>query len=204
MRFLLLKQFALVTNILVTDLAKNEGIKNTLEMILDKHILTANFLHIIGEMTVNPALVETGVMTVSQVRDLLKSSQLYRNQAMYNLLCGGLESGKLKKREKRGKTTISDLLTGAHEAWIRLELHYNLQKQMARHKANKSHNTARTEEWQVFCGLVFQDREENEKQATLERAGIGDASDVQNDNEEDDDEDAVPACDPKFFQRKVQ
>ena len=74
---------------------------------------------------------------------------------------------------------------------------------MARHKANKSHNTARTEEWQVFCGLVFQDREENEKQATLERAGIGDASDVQNDNEEDDDEDAVPACDPKFFQRKV-
>lgn len=155
-------------------------------------------------MTVNPALVETGVTTVEQVRDLLKSSQLYRNQAMYNLLCGGLESGKLKKREKRGKTTISDLLTGAHEAWIRLELHYNLQKQMARHKANKSHNTARTEEWQVFCGLVFQDREENEKQATLERAGIGDASDVQNDNEEDDDEDAVPACDPKFFQRKVQ
>jgi hypothetical protein len=35
--------FALVTNVLVTDLANNEGIKNTLEMILDKHILTANF-----------------------------------------------------------------------------------------------------------------------------------------------------------------
>jgi len=122
---------------------------------------------------------------------------------MYNLLCGGLESGKLKKREKRGKTTISDLLTGAHEAWIRLELHYNLQKQMARHKANKSHNTARTEEWQVFCGLVFQDREENEKQATLERAGNGPASEVQNDNEDDDDDDAFPACDPKFFQRIV-
>ena len=154
-------------------------------------------------MTVNPALVETGVTTVSQVRDLLKSAELYRNQAMYNLLCGGVESGKLKKREKLGKTSISDLLTNAHEAWIRMELHYNLQKQMSRHKPNKSHNTARTEEWQVFCGLVFQDREENEKQATLERAGNGAASDVQNDNDEDDDDDAVPACDPKFFQRKV-
>ncbi len=56
----------------------------------------------------------------------------------------------------------------------------------------------------MFCGLVLQDREENEKQATLERAGIGAASDVQNDNEEDDDDGAVPACDPKFFKRVVR
>ncbi len=36
-------------------------------------------------MTVNPALVETGVTTVAQVCDLLKSSQLYRNQATLEL-----------------------------------------------------------------------------------------------------------------------
>jgi hypothetical protein len=171
--------FALVTNVLTTDL-KNKA-----------------------DMAVNPALIDTGINTVDEVRGLLKSNQLYRNAAMYNLLCGGVESGKLKKIPKKGKTTISDLLTVAHEAWIRLELHYNLKEQAARHRGTKDDNTERTKEWQVFCALVFQDRDDNEEQATLDRGiAVTDSAANDDDDEEDDEAEAVPACDPKYFKRK--
>ena len=70
--------FALVTNVLTTDL-KNKA-----------------------DMAVIPALIDTGINTVDEVRGLLKSNLLYRNAAMYNLLCGGVESGKLKNIAKKG------------------------------------------------------------------------------------------------------
>ena len=171
--------FAIVTNVLTTDLKKK------------------------ADMAINPALIHTGIQTVEEVRGLLKSNKLYRNAALYNLLCGGVESGKLKKIAKKGKTTISDLLTVAHEGWIRMELHYNLKEQAARHGGRKDDNTERTKEWQVFCALVFQDRDDNEEQATLDRGiAVTDSAANDDDDEEDDEDDAVPACDPKYFKRK--
>jgi hypothetical protein len=155
-----------------------------------------------ADMAVNPAIIDTGINTVEEVRALLKSDHMYRNAAMYNLLCGGVESGKLKKIPKKGQTTISDLLTIAHEAWIRMELHYNLKEQEARHSGTKNENTERTKEWQVFCALVFKDRDDNEEQATLDRGIAVTDSAVDDDDEEDDDAEAVPACDPKYFKRK--
>ena len=171
--------FALVTNVRQTDLKEK------------------------AEMAVNPAIIDTGINTVEEVRALLKCDQMYRNVAMYNLLCSGVESGKLKKIPKKGKTTISDLLTVAHEAWIRMELHYNLKEQSARHSGTKAENTERREEWQAFCALVLKDRDDNEEQATLDR-GIAVTDSTVNDDEvdEDDEAEAVPACDPKYFKRK--
>ncbi len=109
----------------------------------------------------------------------------------------------MKKIPKKGKTTISDLLTIAHEAWIRLELHYNLKEQSARHGGTKGENTERREEWQAFCALVFKDREDNEEQATLDRGiAVTDSAVNDDDDEENDEAEAVPACDPKYFKRK--
>ena len=172
--------FALVTNVLTTDLKKK------------------------ADMAVNPAIIDTGINTVEEVRALLKCDQMYRNAAMYNLMCGGVESGKLKKIPKKGKTTISDLLTVAHEAWIRMELHYNLKEQRAKHGGTKDENTERRKEWQLFCALVFKDRDDNEEQATLDRgiAVTDSAANDDDDEEEDDETEAVPACDPKYFKRK--
>jgi hypothetical protein len=156
-----------------------------------------------ADMAVNPALIDTGINTVDEVRGLLKSKQLYRNAAMYNLICGGVESGKLKKIAKKGKTTISDLMTVAHECWIRMELHYNLKEKAARHRGTKDDNTERTKEWQVFCALVFKDRDDNEEKATLDRGiAVTDSAANDDDDEEDDEAEAVPACDPKYFKRK--
>jgi hypothetical protein len=171
--------FALVTNVRQTDLKEK------------------------AEMAVNPAIIDTGINTVEEVRALLKCDQMYRNVAMYNLLCSGVESGKLKKIPKKGKTTISDMLTVAHEAWIRMELHYNLKEQSARHSGTKAENTERREEWQAFCALVLKDRDDNEEQATLDR-GIAVTDSTVNDDEDDEDDEAeaVPACDPKYFKRK--
>ena len=93
-------KFALVTNVVKNDLQKTGG-----------------------EMKLNPAIVATGINTVGQLRDLIKSDAMYRNPAVYNLICGGLESGKIKKLTKpEGPTSIKRLLTGAHEANLRLEL----------------------------------------------------------------------------------
>jgi hypothetical protein len=47
-------------------------------------------------LTVNPALVESGVATVEEVRKSQMSSEMYRNPVMYDLFCGGEESGKIK------------------------------------------------------------------------------------------------------------
>jgi hypothetical protein len=134
--------FALVTNVLTTDLKKK------------------------ADMAVNQALIDTDINTVDS-------------------------------------NPISDLLTVAHEGWIRMELHYNLKKQAARHRGTKDDNTARTKEWQMFCALVFQDRDDNEEQATLDR-GIAVTDSAANDDEDDEDDeaDSVPACDPKYFKRK--
>ncbi len=48
-------------------------------------------------MEVCPALSETGLTTVAQVRACLKSNRLYANPVMYRLLCEGVESGQLKQ-----------------------------------------------------------------------------------------------------------
>ncbi len=68
---------SIVTNVINTDLDKKQA-----------------------DMRVNPALVASGLTTVKDVRDCLKSEELYLNPALYNLLCCGLESGKLKNGKK--------------------------------------------------------------------------------------------------------
>ncbi len=113
--------FALVTNVLVTDLRKTAG-----------------------EMVVKQALVDTGVTTVDAVHDLIRSANIYRNPAMYSLICGGVESGKFKQNPKRDPATISDLLTVAHEAAVRSELYFGLEKARLRH-----------EEWKLFVNLFM-------------------------------------------------
>ena len=71
--------FALANNVIFTDVNKQNGV-----------------------MTVTPALVESGVATVDEVRKLLMSSEMYRNPVLYDLFCGGVESGKIKHNEKEG------------------------------------------------------------------------------------------------------
>jgi len=167
--------YALVTNCLEADLKKKKG-----------------------PMKINPAIVATGLTTVEAVRDCIKSNTMYRNTAIYGLLCGGMESGKLKRHSKRTPVSIRELLTVAHEANIRMELHYNLAAQGNRHGASKEHGVERKADWHAFCQLVYEDRQANEEPATLERR-----SDVVfEDNQDIASEDEDDQLDPRFFNEK--
>jgi hypothetical protein len=166
--------FALVNNISVTDTRKGPG-----------------------EMGVIQALVDTGVATVDAVRDLIRSGNMYQNSAMYSLICGGVESGKFKQNPRRDPATISDLLTVAHEAAIRSELWFGLEKPGYRHDPSLDHGRLRLEEWKLFCDLVYEDRTHNEKNATQARFGAVPGTAGSDDDDSDDGE----TIDPKYFTR---
>ena len=166
--------FVLVSNVLVNDLRKGPG-----------------------EMVVVKALVDTGVTTVDAVRELIRSADMYQNPAMYNLICGGVESGKFKQNPRRDPATVSDLLTVAHEAAIRSELYFALEKPCYRHDPSTDHGKVRRQEWKFFCDLVYDDRVQNEKNAAIARVGVVPAGAGSDDDDSDDGE----TMDPKYFRR---
>jgi hypothetical protein len=153
-------------------------------------------------MVVSPALADSGLITVPQVRACLKSSAMYTNPVMYRLLCEGVESGLLKQTTEQDPTTISKLLTVAHEANIRVELYFALRSQRYRHTPADTQKTKRTKKWNTFCHLVKQDRAANEAAATQARLGAGGVGGHNGeDGDDDDDDDAanVETIDPSFY-----
>ena len=155
---------SIVTNVINTDLDKKQA-----------------------DMKVNPALVASGLATVQDVRDCLKSEEMYLNPALYNLLCCGLESGKLKNEKKQGLSSLRCLITVAHEAHLRLELYLALKNQRYHKKPNTTNKTRRTLMWEQFCELVYNDRFRNAEAAELARLqghGVGYAVDEVDDEEE--------------------
>ena len=168
--------FVLVTNVLETNLRKTEG-----------------------DMEINPAIKATGVTTVEELRELIKTEDMYLNPALYSLICGGVESGKFKQNPRREPATISDLLTVAHEALIRSELHFALEKSKNRHVGSIDHGKLRKEEWKVFRDLVWNDRKKNEVNAHLARGN--DVTGGSAGSDDDDDDDDGETMDPKYYSR---
>lgn len=148
---------SIVTNVINTDLDKKQA-----------------------DMKVTPALVASGLATVQDVRACLKSEEMYLNPALYNLLCCGLESGKLKNGKKQGRSTLRLLITVAHEAHLRLELYLALKRQRYHKKPNTTNKKKRTLMWDQFCEKVYNDRSRNAEAAELARLqghGVGYAVD---------------------------
>jgi hypothetical protein len=81
-------------------------------------------------MKVSKEVVASGLKTVEDVRKCLRSSDMYLNPVLYNLICSGIKSGKLKNTPKlKQPSTLPRLLTVAHEAHLRLELFFSLEQQ---------------------------------------------------------------------------
>lgn len=157
---------------------------------------------LVAPMEVSPALADSGLNTVPQVRACLKSSAMYTNPVMYRLLCEGVESGLLKQTTEQDPTTISKLLTVAHEANIRVELYFALRSQRYRHTPADTQKIVRTKKWNTFCHLVKLDRAANEAAATQARLGAGGVGGHNGeDGDDDDDDDAanVETIDPSFY-----
>ena len=151
-------------------------------------------------MKVSKAVVASVLSTVEDVRKCLRSKDMYLNPVLYNLICSGIESGKLKNTSKLKKpSTLPRLLTVAHEAHLRLELFFALEKQRYGHDPSIDHTGTRIRLWQKLCDIVISDRERNGAQAELTRFG---GASVSNDNAGDDSEDESsqkPRINPKYY-----
>ena len=166
--------YSLVTNVLNTDLDIEQA-----------------------DMKVNPALVASGLTTVKAVRKCLKSEKLYLNPALYNLLCCGLESGKLKNGKKQGPSSLRCLITVAHESHLRLELYLALRRQRYHKKPNTVNSVERQQQWEALCEIVYHDRLCNAEAAELARLagkGVGNAVD-----EVDDEDEPKSLVNKKYF-----
>ena len=49
-----------------------------------------------SEITPSPTVQASGINSIAELRDLIKSSEMYNNATVFNLFCLGLESGMLK------------------------------------------------------------------------------------------------------------
>jgi hypothetical protein len=113
---------------------------------------------------------------------------------MYDLFCG-VESGKIKYNNRKGPTTISKRLTIPHEASIRTELWFALEKQAFRHTPTTTHIDQRKTEWLKCCDYVFKDRADDEEQAAKDRRGDRPAEN-EDSGDDDDEEDEL---DTKYY-----
>ncbi len=135
-----------------------------------------------------PRVIDSGITTVVQLRELIKSPAMYTNAAVFDLFCSALESGILKMARQRSITPLHKLITIAHEAHVRLEIWLALSKQGFRQKTTNAWHDKRREYWNDFCKLVAQDRKENEEIASTNRLGGANyqeenAMDENNDND---------------------
>jgi hypothetical protein len=146
------------------------------------------------EIILAPAVTASGISSVSELRDLLKSPAMYKNKVVFNLFCLGLESGMLKLARPLSPMRLQRLITVAHEAHFRLELWLALMKQGFRHKTTTAWNDKRKEYWDEFCKLVAADRKDNEENASLNRLGVN-----ANQNAEASDDEGAGDIDPEYF-----
>jgi hypothetical protein len=110
--------------------------------------------------TVTETVRDSGVESIDELRALIRSDAMYKNSAVFTLLCQGLESGELKHSKRLQPATISSLITIAHEAHFRLELWYT---------SKVTHIAKRKENFLFFCKLVKKDRLDNEAAAFAQR-----------------------------------
>ena len=154
-------------------------------------------------MKVSPAVVESGLLTVEDVRACLHSKQMYLNPVLYDLICSGLESGKLKHYPKAKKpSTLRNLITIAHEAHLRLELWFSLGEQRYHHDPATAHGAKRIRMWKKMMKYVKADRERNAEIAEKTRSPGASSSDnvyVDDDSDDDDEAPKKPKIDPMYY-----
>ena len=147
-------------------------------------------------MEVSSDLALSGINTITQLRNVIRSNKMYQNEVVYNCFCAGLESGVFKQSEKVPRTTIKKLITIPHEAHFRLELWFALSRPAFSHNPNKDWNFTRKGEWHIFLDLVLADRQNNEVAAHRNRMQ---SIDDQDDESDDEDESEMGGLDPKYL-----
>jgi hypothetical protein len=157
------------------------------------------------EQTVNSAsaspillsanIQQSGIESVEELRNMIKSDKMYTNEVLYDYFCAGLESGRLKQSEQLTPTHIKKLITVAHEAHFRAEIWFALSTPAYHHRPHKQWIATRKSEWQRFLELVYRDRKDNANDAHLRRM----QSLAETDQHSDEDNLNNEGLDPKYF-----
>lgn len=116
-------------------------------------------------------IADTGVTTLTELRALINSPDMYSNPVVYHKWCTGLESGVLRSTSTTSPCTVSASITVAHEAHFRLEIYLALEKRNYRHPPGVDEAKNRKRKWIKLCKMVHLDRERNEEKAHAERMG---------------------------------
>jgi hypothetical protein len=109
---------------------------------------------------------------------------MYKYPLLFDLFCGGLESGKIRGIPKMGMSPIEDIINVAHEAHIRLELWYAMVNHAYRHEPSKFQRTSRHEK---HTALVALERLEFATHAFKHRSAVFGRKEAQCDSSSDDD-----------------
>ena len=110
------------------------------------------------------------VKDVAALRNLIFSDKMYTNPVLYHKFLAGLESGHIRGLKKRNPAPITEVITTAHEAHIRLELWLALSCRNYRHTPGIPDNVDRKKKWLKMATMVYEDREKNGKAAHELRA----------------------------------
>jgi hypothetical protein len=138
-------------------------------------------------------IIQSGIETVADLRQIIKSDKMYDNEVIYDFFCAGLESGRLKQTEQINPTHIKKLITVAHEAHFRAEIWFALSCPAYHHRPHKTWIATCKAEWHRFLELVYRDRKDNADNAHLNRMQSIQETDPNSDG------DNTEGLDPKYF-----
>jgi hypothetical protein len=148
-----------------------------------------------GPIQLSENIQHSGIESVEDLRNMIKSDKMYTNEVLYDYFCAGLESGRLKQSEQMTPTHIKKLITVAHEAHFRAEIWFALSIPAYHHRPHKQWIATRKAEWQRFLELVYRDRKDNADNAHLRRMQSLDEADQNSDEDNSNNE----GLDPKYF-----
>jgi hypothetical protein len=125
--------------------------------------------------------------TIDDLRDALIAGTMYKYPLLFDLFCGGLESGKIRGIPKMDMSPIEDIIQVAHEAHFRLELWYAMVNHAYRHEPSKVQRTSRHAKHTALCALVTLERRECATHAFKHRSSVFGSQEAQCDSSSDDD-----------------
>ena len=124
-----------------------------------------------GGMRVHRNL-KPSVTNIKHLVKILESDTMYRNNAVYNCITGGLETGKIKGLKAQGSTPLEQIITIGYEAHFRVELVLALSSQGYRHAYTSDACRERALRFEKMLAIVKRDRDDNAEKAWRDRSKI--------------------------------
>ena len=151
-----------------------------------------------GPMQLSP-LMAPHFEDVDELMNVIQSNHMYTCAPLYDTICRGFETGKLRGTKNRKPTALHSLMTTAHEAHFRCEIGGPMERQSFSWGLGPANNTLRENRFAEQLELTMEDRGDNASAAWEKRQkSYDEASDDSGDESEHDPEKGV-TVDSKYY-----